>query len=148
MYVRRYVRVSNIYMSLIFICIQHSVAGGVVCLVFAVSDCLVSSATEGSHRRRAPRAPAPRHAVVNKYLLRSSKQVFTTGSLRRRASIVGGQSERDVPREAVGKNPLLLGLYYGRRASSARSCATRRSSKPDAVVKTSRKAVVTGVVKQ
>ena len=62
--------------------------------------------------------------------------------------MVGGQSERDVSRETVVKHSLLLGLYYGRLASSARSCATRRSGKPDAVVKTSRKLVVTGVVKQ
>ena len=61
---------------------------------------------------------------------------------------MGGQREQDVPRDAVVKHSLLLGLYYRRRASSARSCATRRSSKPDAVVKTSRKAVVKGVVKQ
>ncbi len=95
-----------------------------MCHEFAVSDCLVSSATEGSHCRRAPRAPAPRHAVVNKYLLRTSKIIYC----------------------AVVKKSLLLGLYDGRLASSARSCATRRSSKPDAVVKTSRKAVVKGVV--
>jgi len=54
----------------------------------------ISSATEGSHRRRAPRAPAPRHAVVHKYLLRSSKIIFY----------------------AVVKNSLLLRLYDGGRA--------------------------------
>ena len=68
-----------------------------MCHVFAVSDCLVSSATEGSHRGRAPRAPAPRHAVVNKYLLSSSKIVYDT----------------------VVQKSLLLGLYYGGHASWA-----------------------------
>jgi hypothetical protein len=68
-----------------------------VCEVLAVSDWRVSSATEGSHRRRAPCAPAPRHAVVNKYLLSSSKIVYDT----------------------VVQKSLLLGLYYGGHASWA-----------------------------
>ena len=44
---------------------------------------------------------------------------------------MGGQSERDFPRDAVVKNSLLLFLYYGRLESSARSCATRRSIKSE-----------------
>jgi hypothetical protein len=115
MYTYIHIHMYNIYICNIYICIcihiytctqththrhthththTHSVAGGVVCEVLAVSDWRISSATEGSHHRRAPRAPAPRHAVVNKYLLRSSKIIYYT----------------------VVQKSLLLGLYDGGHA--------------------------------
>jgi hypothetical protein len=102
-----------------------------VCEVLAVSDWRVSSATEGSHRRRAPRAPAPRHAVVNTYLLRSSKIINYTVVQKSlllglydggHASWAGRASEM-----FHVKYSLLLGLYYGRRAPAPRDAVVNQT---------------------